>query len=423
MSIKNLKVEELVIDPKHPAFSQLPKEIYPDINNRKIEFELHGLGPEYYNAIRVCTLQEIDWKALEVNPDQIKYTDSNREPDILIPEFCKRIGLIRINQDISDDAVFSLQAVNSASGKRSTTSPDVQYQIVYSGDLKQTSGGKMKGSTRPFDSRYRLAALSPGKVIRVSGIGVVTGKGYENAKFTTCSFTMRNLDYMDVDYLSDKEQITSHMTALADIQKEAAKSRATATRESKVIVIPDSGFLAACPKSMQDKIKNRYDIILSDSKIQPTSSAMAKPKHVHMSFTFFCEVDPKEVLVRSLQTLKDRLQAIRKYLQAYADGSLESESSDQIGFIEITLPDSADQLGKQVPTILIRGESYTIGNLIVKTVLELDPKISLVNYKIIHPSNRSVLIRVVHAQPIKIVIDALTKCHDTFDALQKQITK
>lgn len=217
MSIKNLRVEELKIEPKHPAFANLPKEIYPDVFNRKITFELQGLGTEYANAIRVCTLQEIEWKTLEVNTEQIKYNDKNREPDILMAEFCKRIGLIRVRQDIPNDAVFSLQAAH-ATRATNKTSPDAEYHIVYSGDLKQTGGGKI--TNKPFDSRYRLAALSPGKVIRVQDIRVVTGKGYENGKFTTCSFEYEPLEYMDVDYLSEKEQITSHMTSIDDIQKE-----------------------------------------------------------------------------------------------------------------------------------------------------------------------------------------------------------
>jgi DNA-directed RNA polymerase subunit L len=422
MSIKKLLVEELKINPVHPAFAKLPQAIYPDVTNRKISFELLGVGTEYANAIRVCTMEEIEWHALEVDETQIKYDDPNREPDIIIAEFCKRIGLIPIRQDISDDARFSLHVANTGKST-SGTSPDAKYRIVYTGDLKLSSGSKKYD--KPFDSRFRLVALSPGKVIEVNNIKVVKGYGYQNAKFSTCSFEYRVLDHIDAYYLSDKEQITSHMTTLKDIRAQVAGK--SATSQSRVIIIPDPSIIASCSDRIRDKVKNNFDIILEDSKIQPISSSIARPMHFHLAFTFFCEVDPKEILIQSLQTLKDRLNRIRESVEGYIAGNtVDKPDGVEKSFIEINMPGGTSDTSVvgndiQVPSVLIRSEDHVIGNLIVKTVLELVPLIPMINYKIIHPSNRSVLINIMHSQPLKVLVDALTQCWNVFDALQKQI--
>jgi len=443
MSIKKLQVEEFKIEPKHPAFAKLPKELYPDVFSRKISFELMGLGSEFANAIRVCTMEEIEWKALEVDEAQIKYDDPKREPDIIIDEFCMRIGLIPIRQDTPNDAKFSLQVANT--GNTSTSdkkdSPDIEYRIVYSGDLKQSGGsGSSSGkSGRLFDSRFRLVALSSGKIIEVNNIGVVTGKGYENAKFNTCSFEFQCLDYVDAYYLSAKEQINSFMTSLTAVRKESPKKEVTA--KSKVIIIPDSSFIASASERTKEKIKNNYDIVLENSKIQPVSSSTERPKHYYQSFTFFCDVDPKKVLVQSLQTLKDRIDRIRAVLQEFQskkptkkdeeradeEGERTTVSGVEKSFMEISMPEETESVAgssgdKRIPTILIRGEDHVIGNLIVKTVLDLDSNTPFVNYEIKHPSNRSVIINIMHQEPIKIIIDALSKCYDIFDNLQKQVT-
>lgn len=434
MSIKNIQIQELKIEPKHAAFADIPKTIYPDSINRKISFELLGLGTEFANAIRVCTMEEIEWKALEVDETLIKYEDPNREPDIIMAEFCKRISLIPIRQDISDDTKFSLQVANTGSIDKKSN-PDVEYRIVYSGDLRRSGGSGGSGGSGHdlFDSRFRLAALSAGKVIEVNGIKVVKGYGYENAKFTTCSIEYKCLDYVDVYYLSAKDQINSFMTSLNDIRATPAGKNATAN--SRIIIIPDPAYVAFASAHTKERIKSNFDIVIEKSSIQPISSSIARPKHYYMSFTFFCNVDPKKILVQSLQTLKERIDRIRKVLQDFIVGvggtsGVASESTIsgvEKSFMEISIPDTADSVAglsedKRIPSILIRGEDHVIGNLIVKTVLDLDPKTPMINYKIIHPSNRSVVINVMHPQPIKIVIDALNTCYDIFDKLQKQVT-
>jgi DNA-directed RNA polymerase subunit L len=378
-------------------------------------------------------MEEIEWKALEVDESLIRYDDPNREPDIILAEFCKRIGLIPVSQKISDDAKFSLHVANAegrhghghSKDRNREQEPDVEYKIVYAGDLKQIGGAKAQGL---FDTKYRLAALSPGKVIEVTGIKVVRGYGYTDAKFNTCSFEYKTLDYFDVYYLSAKDQINSHMTALADVRAAMPKgSGSEVTAKSRVLVIPDKSYLSFASDRTKEKIKSNYDIVIENSNIQPASSSTNTPKHFSLSFRFFCDVDPKEILVYSLQTLKDRLSKIRKVLQDF-DGGSGSGSTDEVGFMEISMPDA--MVGtiaglvedKRIPSILIRGEDHVIGNLIVKTVLRLDPKTPMINYKIIHPSNRSVVINIMHQQPIKIVTDAVGECYNTFDALQKQVT-
>jgi DNA-directed RNA polymerase subunit L len=282
------------------------------------------------------------------------------------------------------------------------------------------SGGGRAGARADFDERFRLVSLSPGKTIQINNIRVVSGRGFENAKFNTCAFEYDTLDHIEVHYLSEKEQILSHMTAVSDIiaeMKRLKQARAGTPGMplygQRIIAIPNTDILRACPESVRDRVKNRFDIILENTKLQPISSSLAKPRHFYLAFKFFAEVDPLAVMQRTMQSLKDRLLAIKAYIDAYIT---DADAAPVGSSVEITVSGS-------IAEILVRGEDHVIGNLIVKTILELDPNVAGALYKIIHPSNRSVVLKVMHSQPLKIVTDAITRCHDDFDNLQRQFTK
>jgi DNA-directed RNA polymerase subunit L len=414
MKVTNIETSTLVPDLNNEAFADVPKELIPTAKSHEISFQLEDCNTAVANAIRVCTIEENDWKALYVDTSQVIC----KEPDVLLTELCDRIGLIPINQSTPDDARFSLHASNTAASLSNVN--------VYSGDLIWSGGSKSGASALPFDERFRLLSLSPGKTVQINNIQVVHGHGYDNAKFSICSFEYDIMDHIDVYYLSEKEQILSHMTAVSDIAAEMKRLKQKPPAElygKRIIVIPNTDIIKTCPDSVKNKIKNNYDIVLENSQLQPISSAVAKPKQFRMKFRFFCEVDPREVLQQTMQTLKDRLLGVKTYLDAYADTTDDTGSDENLGnTVEITVS-NPEQQTLSIASVLIRNEDDVIGNLIVKTVLELDPNVGMAVYSKIHPSNRSVIVKVMHAQPIKLITDAIMKCHADFDSLQAQFAK
>jgi DNA-directed RNA polymerase subunit L len=404
MQAVEIKTYETQVDITHEAFANIPKNLIPTSKDVTISFKLIGANSAIANAIRICTLEEIPWKSLHVEIKDINTT----EKDIIINEFQDRIGLIKLDQDTHDDAKFSLHAANALG--------NLENLVVYSGDINRAGGSTKASSDLPFDKKFRLAILNPGKVLQVSNISVVTGYGYEHGKFTTCSFKYDVLDYMDVYYLSDKEQIISHMTAVADIARELGGAKAKGDiRGKKVIVIPNPDIIKACSERIKEKVKG-YDFVIESEKVKPTPSSVANPKDFSLSFTFFCKVDPKEVIVRSLQTLKDRLSTLKSHIDSYP------EEKDTLGLVEITVSRPSGK-SIEIAEVLIRNEDDVIGNLVVKNIMLLDPKTAMANYMKIHPSNRSVMVKVMHPQSLKIISDAVKKAHDDFDTLQKQFTK
>lgn len=418
MKVSNIKIQTIGVNLEHEAFAKVPKDLVPTSVSHHISFQLENVNAAVANAVRVCTMEEIEWKALYVETSDIVCN----EPGVLLTELCDRIGLIPINQDIPNDTRFSLHAANDASSLTNVT--------VYSGDLiRSGGGGSSSGSKRKsadFDERFRLVSLSPGKTIQINNIRVVTGYGFENAKFNTCGFEYDTMDHIEVHYLSEKEQILSHMTAVSDIVAEMKRLKHKVTDThlygKRIIAIPNTDILKACPDNVRDRVKNRFDIILENTKLQPTSSSIAKPKHFYIAFKFFAEVDPLLVMRNTMQSLKDRLLAIKTHIDAHMSAQTAQAAQTAQTSVEITVS-GHDAAHVSIAEILVRGEDHVIGNLIVKTILELDPKIAGVLYKIIHPSNRSMIIKVMHSQPLKIVVDAITRCHDNFDSLQRQFTK
>lgn len=412
--VKNVRTENISVDiSKHKAFADIPKSLVPDTQKYKVSFELHNTNTAVANAVRACTMEEIEWKALSVNQEDIHCT----EPDVILPELCDRIGLLPLSQDVPDDAKFSLMVAN--------TGNSMEDLIVYSDDIKR-SGGSSGSRNLPFGSRFRIAALSPGTVLRVNNIRVVTGYGYEHAKFNTCAFEFDMLDHIDVHYLTKKEQILTHMTPLSAVMKELPKS-VKDPRSARILVIHDSEIVKSCSEDTRNRIKNRFDVVLENSKVMPISSSVAKPRSFFLSFTFFSKVDPVASVVKSLNTLKERILIVKKGIEEHARQARQTRASDEIGMInhgamEISVSDPTGN-AKPVATVLIRGEDEILGNVIVHSLMDIDPKIGSAQYKKIHPSNRSVEIIVMHSQPLKIIVDALQKAHDDFAQLQKNFTK
>ena len=396
MQVSNIKTDVISVADnltKNKEFADIPTELMPTSKNYMISFELHNCNTATANAIRICTLEEIEWKALEVDLSQIKTT----EPDVILNELRDRISFIPINQDVPDDVKFSLHIANK----------EMHDIVAYTGAITRTGGAGSAGSTSSkesvFDERFRLVLLSPGKTLDINDIKVVKGHGFQHAKFTTCNFEYNILDYTDVYYLSNKEQILSHMTSNASIHEEMKRMKLRGSLvNARILAIPDTNILGICSERTKQKIST-YDIILENSKLSPTPSSVANPESFYLSFTFFCKVDVKEVMARVMQTLINRLTFIQEHLLTPSTN------------IEITLTDN-------FASILIRGEDDVIGNLIAKNVMILDPSVGMINYMKIHPSNRSVIIKVIHSQPLKIVSDAITKVIADLTDIQKAFT-
>jgi hypothetical protein len=191
--IKNVvKMEIPVINKKvldsHPAFKGVVlKSPIPKNSRYRVQFDLLGGSAALANAIRLTICEELQWKAFELDPKDIVTTEKN----ILVNELCDRIMLLPLNQNVNEDAIYKIEVVADAHTKMSKVST-----IVRSNAIEQ-SGGK-KFSEPICDWSFRIALLNAGTRLVVNNIRVVTGKGYDNSKFSTGSFTYENMDYIDI---------------------------------------------------------------------------------------------------------------------------------------------------------------------------------------------------------------------------------
>ena len=108
----------------------------------------------------------------------------------------------------------------------------------------------------------------------------------------------------------------------------------------------------------------------------------------------------------------ERLKKIQEsILSITSKGIVDPEKSINNDFITITSDD-------EKTIVLIRGEDHTMSKLLVRTMYELDPSIGFVNDSLEHPSNRTIMLNIVHLTPIKILLDSIDVCSKQMTTLQ-----
>ncbi len=398
-SITNVVVDEIPIINKTKlaevaAFKDYKiKSILPKITRKTIKFDLLNANPALANAIRLTVLEELDWKAFEISPNDIKTNEKN----ILINEFCDRIMLMPINQDIPDDAVFGISFVADHAGG-----------IIKSDVVNQIGGKKFAGQICDL---HRIAVLGPKKFLQVKNIRVVHGKGYENSKFTTCCFTYQLLDYIGIRSMESYHLELNEIAKVVDVLKHAKiKSKGPAEdydalAGKRIMAITNPNVMERASEETKKRILSS-DIIIEE-RLPEASSLVEMPKHFRLGFEFHNVDNPKAIVVRALEDIADRLNLIKSAINI--DGSVNNPD-----MVSVVLADNKCQ-------IVVRGEDDSISRLLVYYILELVPDIPLVNTTKIHANLRSFKLRIMHPQHLKILHDAIDYIIKLLAGLVKQL--
>lgn len=112
----------------------------------------------------------------------------------------------------------------------------------------------------------------------------------------------------------------------------------------------------------------------------------------------------KDTVKYALNSIIDRFTKIDKELRAF---DLKASNEFKTSSIELILND-------ELSILTIYNESHTVGYLISDYVYKIDPSIPLINHKLIHITERNLIINWRHQTGLKIILDAIEKIIKVF---------
>jgi DNA-directed RNA polymerase subunit L len=398
--IKNLSIKALDYNLDNPIFDKLKNkkeilDLLPDKKSHKINFILTRANVAIANALRRVVLEELKIKAFEVNVSDI----STNDKEIIISELADRIAFIPLDQDIPLDVVYALLFTCHDS--------EQEYTPVHSSKIMQIEGKRL--NKLPFAGTFRLLEILPGRTISIPSIKITEGYGWEHSKFSIASdFKYQIRDYVDVHFLNERGNIISGMVRreeLVDYMKKKkishpliSGSNSSELYKKDILIIPDSSFQNMTDVRTRNKLQ-MYSVVLEDFKIEICSSMKSCPREFFLEFTTNGNIDPIIMMRMVCDNIVGRLKTI-------------SESANLI----------INSDGEKTE-IMIKGESYTISDLIKRAILDLDPSIGLVNSTMLHPSIRTITINIRHPNAEKIFFDAVKNLEKIFSDLESQFNE
>lgn len=370
MDIYDIDITENKYDfSKSPIASQISDKM-PKIVINTINFKLFA-NAQFANALRRVALSELKAKALTFELQTIQKND-----DAVIPYLVQsRISFIRINQNIDDNAVFALDVINNTN----------EEMIIYSGQLKQISGKHIN-----LLETVRICILRPGCYLKVPKITVEQGYGYEHSRFSiTADFRYKAIDYVKVRTINPKGNIKYETVKYSDISEFTDKEKLISDNIDKnaIVIIPNDDYSKNIADENKERIKKmKYQI---NKKVYYYQASQCNPEYYAMSFVLYGNIEPIVFMNMIFDNIIDRFKHIQNDF-----------ANNKTGHISITYKGNTME-------IVINDEDHTIGQLLRRTIYELDPKISMVKLTIDHPLNRCGVITIVHNDPNKIFRDAL----------------
>jgi DNA-directed RNA polymerase subunit L len=399
-SIKNVKVETLEYDlSKFAEVKEKILSLLPTRRDERISFEIYDASAAIANGIRRVVGGELLAKCMRFELTDIETTEEYIIPD----ELLDRISHIPMDQTVDIDAEFTIDVQNQ--------DPKVEYMIVHSGDIKQIKGKKVK-----IPETFRLAELQPSRYLKIPKIKISSGYGWQHSGYkTTCDIIYQFIDYPIVTLVNQKgklvnghvhvDELMAHMLKFKLI---TSKSERSNLWRKKIAVIPNKSYQNMITpidmktiKRMNYIVQNPEDLPVDcptgdNSFIKVWSSTEANPKDFYLSFRTHGNIDPKLMIREACKNIIERMNIVNDLIKRYlADGDLS-------GIVHITVDNIKTQ-------IQIKNEDHTIGQLLIKTIYELDSSAS-VTKTLEHPSNRTVIINIKHPEPLKLTMDAIDLC-------------
>lgn len=375
------------------------KKLLPSIEQEEISFYLKNANCAVANGLRRIIIGEIKTKILTCEISNI----ITNEDFVILHELIDMINYIPIKQDIPLDVEFSLNFINNDKNSN--------FTVVHSSDIKQISGKTIKD---PFAETFRLAQLRPGKFLTIDKIKIVENYGYNySAHCLTTQFTYDIIDFPSITFINDRGNFCNKRVYIEDLKSILKKNKIKIPEKSDydeliysktILVIPDKSYYKQIAESEKYRIK-KFDIILElniEDKLKQYESTEIDAHSFRLSFRTHGNIKAVDVILLACENIIERLQNIKK--------AIINKDSD-ITIITDNIKTS----------ITIRGEDFTISQLIKRAVFALDPSIGLINDSLYHTLNRIITINIIHQEPIKIIIDAIDVCINQYDDIKKQI--
>lgn len=395
MSVKEFKITKSVFG----QMTKLAEEKLPTKATYTITFQLLDVNAAIAIAIRRTLLDEMLVKSLYVD---LKDIDTN-EPFIKLDEFRDRIKAIPLDQNIKPGS-YKIDVVNN--------NLEIERSIVHSSDIIGLAGAARK--------TWRLAELHASRYLHVDNIYIREGYGYEDsAAFSlTSAVHFRCIDHMSITEVNERGHFVSKMVKLSDLvdlfKKMKVKVPAGRLVDKRIMFIPNKNHQHLLSERQLAQLKT-YDVVLESTTAGKTAikkaySAASAPKNYELKVESLGTMEPVALMKKCCQNIKARLAKIKADLDKTQD------------IISVIQKGERSDAGSAT-SILIRGETHTIGNLLRQTIFDLDPAIANVRTSLEHPSNRAIILILQHPQPIKITKDAIDKCTAVFDKIEGQFKK
>lgn len=332
----------------------------PPLRGSRVSLELKGVPLAYANGIRRAVGDEMTGKHLRVVPPEgAGEADKTAPPDpFLYDEFvANRIALIPLRVQIPPNIIEKLRLSLYMENK---TAIAIQ---VFTGDLSVDAPANFNELL--FNPTIPLFAIQPGYSVRVKNIRIVQGVGREDGLFTT-----------------------AHLTSIRHV--DIPQAPRSATHSIGAALADKSGYL-----------------------VPPT---LAEPRHFVVELSAAAVgSDPNEA--RSLLTdacgnILQRLRAVVAGVNAGAGAG----AADAARLVRMDLANGMESGSLEMPN-----ETFTLSNIIARTIYEMEPDIAYVSPLVItHEKKAQVVIR-AESDIAGIVTRALRKAIDVFTKISEMI--
>ncbi len=393
MKVTNIDVRDIKYDlTKWKPYETKLKELLPTKKREIVSFILRNTDTPTANGLRRTLIEELPVKILHTTVGDIE-TD---EEFLIRDELIDRIHSVPIEQSVKTDATFSIDFLN--------TDTTTRIGHLYSGDIKRH--GSAKDLSNLMDSKFRIAELHPGKHLRVNNITILTGYGYMHANFMmVCGIAYKPLDFIDVTLVNERGFFVRGManteTVLGDVK---GKFDEVSIHKEKILYMP-AGHKEHMSTANLERIASYTQVV--NKNVEFKSCSVSHPSVYMLEVETLGTMPARELISTACENLIGRFQKIYDGLETYLKNPNGSATD----------PDVVADITQTLTRISLKGESHTVGEILVYNVQKLDSGVSNVSKNIIHPMIRTVVIQIVHAEPIRIIMDACKLAIKNYDSI------